>query len=262
MSEPQRHFTAIRLGLPEWALAQRLGLATPLPAKAALPDEVLARLSKHSGAGRRGWLCFRSILVLYGMDDAQERELLRSLQAEDGAWTPYYERVDSNEDWNDPEPVFNALARHLHLQWLAGQVNDQLDEADVLLEQLRRGRLHYRSRRLRRLVARVLRLEHGLTTIASLSAHTTARHRATEQIWAQHFELDSRQAAVSEKLATLNAIVRSYMALGDAGNERRLIGFEVILLALFPLFALGNVAHWNWMDVTAQWLNDLLRLFQ
>ncbi len=261
MSEPRRHLTAIRIGLPEQVLAQRLGLATPLPVKATLRDEVLERLSKHTGVGRRGWLCFRAVLVLYGMEDGQERELLRSLQVEGGTWTPYYERVEE-EPWDNPEPVGNALAKHLQLQWLDGQADALLDEADVLLEQLRRGRLHYRSRRLRRLVARVLRMEHGLTTIASLPGHTTALHRAEEQRWSQRFELDSRLAAVSEKLATLNAIIRSYMALGDTGNERRLIGFEVILLAIFPLFALVNVAHWNWMDMAAQWFNDLLRLFR
>lgn len=239
MNRRTQRLLAIRLEEPAETLPARLGLSSDHGTRAELAAEVLERLSKRAGEGRRGWLYFGCVLALAGMEDAEEREFLLELQANTTTLTsPYFEQTALEGD-ADPEPAADAVAQSLQLQWVDRQVTALLDDADALLEQLRRGRLRYRSRRLRALVARTLRMEHALAAVGLPGRTTTLAQREEYDRWAGRYELDSRQNAATSKLAALNEIVRAYMRIGDGAAEHRLLRFEIALLALFPLVELG-----------------------
>ena len=118
-----------------------------------------------------------------------------------------------------------------------------LDEADVFIGYLKRGRLRANTKKVISTIAECTRFKYNtLESVRLLDRppefDNTIRARKIFDMFSEYYELTERYDILSNRISVLDSITEEYFSLRSNQSERRLILFEVFLLLLFPLMRL------------------------
>lgn len=134
-----------------------------------------------------------------------------------------------------------VLAKSSALSRQEANVDLLLDEAESFIDKLQTAAFNSGTRKFSRTMARIIRFEHESVAAIKLferpaeAAGSLALREAYDKL-SVRFELEDRYDVLEKKILELRSIVRSYAGLRNNSREKRLLFFEIFLLALFPLF--------------------------
>ncbi len=133
-----------------------------------------------------------------------------------------------------------VLAKSTALEKIEADLDKLLDEAEAYLSKLQKGRLKATSGRFASVAANLLRYEYEMSANIRIfdrphCSDCDFMYRTIYDEFSTYYELADRLEVLERKSGELRNIVRSYANISYSRQERRLILFEVFLLALFPL---------------------------
>lgn len=164
--------------------------------------------------------------------------------SEDGyikLWSESEEKFKYNEIIIDI--TANILAKSTELNKIEAELSTVLDEADVFIGYLKRGRLRANTKKVISTIAECTRFKYNtLESVRLLDRppefDNTIRARKIFDMFSEYYELTERYDILSNRISVLDSITEEYFSLRSNQSERRLILFEVFLLLLFPLMRL------------------------
>ncbi len=138
------------------------------------------------------------------------------------------------------EIVAVILAKSTALSKEESDINQLLDKADSHISKYQKGILSRGTRSFALTMAQIIKFEHRSTVEIRIFDRPTAagsiQLREAYDKLSVRFELDDRYSVLESKVAELRNITHTYSTLKYRLHENRLIGFEIFLLILFPLF--------------------------
>ena len=142
--------------------------------------------------------------------------------------------------------IAEILAKSTALKRTEYDLDILLDEAEIFINRLQAGRLKANSKAFAAICAKLLRIEYEITAGIGIFDRPECHGRSKAQInvydiLAEYYELASRLKILERKAGELRNIVGSYSGISYNRQERRLILFEVFLLALFPVSYLKDI---------------------
>ena len=137
----------------------------------------------------------------------------------------------------DESAAADVLARSVELEKMEEELSAVLDEAERFLHLLGRGLLRADLRRVSAMLSKSIGFKIRSAEGLSLLNRPREERAAYDRI-AQMYELDARYAVLADKLELLDRIMGKYAEYGGRQAERRLVLFEILLLASFPLMHL------------------------
>lgn len=154
--------------------------------------------------------------------------------------------------WKDSKSAFPAtdelsniiaiiLAKSTALSKEEAEIGKLLDEADIYISRFQKGILHNDTRGFASAMAHIIKFEQqsaaGIRIFdrPAAAAGNLLLRNAYDQLSA-YYELEDRYEVLENKATELRNIVRTYSTLRYRRQENRLVGFEIFLLLLFPLF--------------------------
>lgn len=139
--------------------------------------------------------------------------------------------------------VANIIAKSTELNKIEAELKVVLDEADLFIGYLKKGRLRANTKKVVSTIAECIRFKYN--TIESVRLldrppefNNTIRTRKIFDIFSDYYELTDRYDVLSNRTNVLDSITEEYFDFRSNQSERRLILFEVLLLLLFPLMHL------------------------
>lgn len=151
--------------------------------------------------------------------------------------------LQAEEDQADTSLSYIAavvLAKSSALSRQEATVNLLLDEAESFIDKLQTAAFGSRTQKFSKTIAHIIRFEHESTAAIKLferppEANRSLALREAYDKLSERFELEDRYDVLEKKIFELRGIVRSYAGLRNNSQEKRLLFFEIFLLALFPL---------------------------
>lgn len=136
--------------------------------------------------------------------------------------------------------VSMVLAKSTALSQIEVEADNLLNEAEKFIGYLKKGWLRANTRKSAATIARILRFEYeSITNIRIFDRFFDSKAGvASKEIYdhmAEHYELHDRFKVIKSKTNDLKRIVNNYSTLSYNDTERRLLIFEIFLLALFPI---------------------------
>jgi len=153
--------------------------------------------------------------------------------------------------WDGDEVIFDyhqqvddiaaaVLAKSTELYKIETELSAVLDEAGKFISQLNKGFLWANTKKVSSTLAKSIRLKYRSIESVRLLDRPSEFSRTLElrQIFdrmSEYFELNERYAVISNQWEILDSITGDYLNFGTKQSERRLLLFEILLLASFPL---------------------------
>lgn len=142
--------------------------------------------------------------------------------------------------------ISSILAKSAALGKIEADVDWILDEAEKFINNLQKGRLSMKKRKYAAVLTKILRFEYDIINSVRIFDRPSYadNHLHSRDIFdslAGYYELHDRFDIVESKMDDLRRITSAYSGLSRSRQEKRLLAFEVFLLALFPL---SHLVHW------------------
>lgn len=267
------HFNCFKIAprLPLATVASYFGLNTPLPWEnhLVLKGSRLETILKYQNTSKQVYLFDFGCLTFVNFDAQEIRVFLDYLRSITGkvdnnlfasfheGHTLYIGEKKLCKLWKDAEEavaydesilsiVAMILAKSVALSKIEKDVAELLDQAEGLLLSLQKGKLPPGARKFSKVIGSMLRFQYD--TIYSVkifdrpaSIDCRVWSRDIYDSLAGYYELYDRFDIVNSKMDDLKTITSSYSMLTHNHNERRLLLFEIFLLALFPLFHIADI---------------------
>lgn len=153
--------------------------------------------------------------------------------------------------WEDSEEIYDynelvvdiaatVLAKSTELDKIETELNKVLDESEKLIDYLNMGRLRANSKKVISIIAQCTRFKYR--TIESVRLldrppefDKTIEVRRVFDTMSNFYELDDRYLDILNRMEVLDSITEEYFSFKHNQSERRLLIFEILLLAVFPL---------------------------
>ncbi|WMJ78846.1 MULTISPECIES: RMD1 family protein [unclassified Sedimentibacter] len=136
--------------------------------------------------------------------------------------------------------ISTVQAKSTEIHKIEAELNKVLDDAEKLINYLNKGRLIANSRNVISTIAQCTRFKYR--TIESVRLldrppefSKTIETRNLFNIVSKSFELDDRYLDMLNRMEVLDSITEEYFNFKHNQSEKRLLIFEIILLALFPI---------------------------
>ncbi|SHI22307.1 RMD1 family protein [Desulfosporosinus lacus] len=160
------------------------------------------------------------------------REAYVNLWEGDEVKFPYQQYVD--------DIAATVLAKSTELYKIETELSEVLDEAGTFIMQLNKGHLSANSKKVASTLAKSIRFKYrSIESIRLLDRPSefkkTIESRQIFDKLSEYFELNERYTALSNQMDILDSITGDYLSFGSKQSERRLLLFEILLLASFPL---------------------------
>lgn len=152
---------------------------------------------------------------------------------------------------SDPIPYENyiipiiseILAQSVALDRIEKVLSTLLDEAELMLQHLHKGRLKGRSRKIARITTRIIKFQYDSIKsihIFDRQKFSTASLKPKEvhDELSEFYELHDRFHIIETKSTELLNIYSTYSELSDKKIEYRLYILQAVLLSMFPLYSL------------------------
>lgn len=223
----------------------------------------LNEVLKHRTASKKAFLFNFGSIVLLNFNSEELLTFLEFMQSLDcsvdySLFAKYHERhiaavypdntirlwQDSSLKYEYTDDVITlmaaVLAKSTALEKIESDLDKLLDEAEGYINKLQKGRLKANSGGFAATAAKLLRYEYVISAGIRIfdRPHCSNRDFSYRQIYdkfSKYYELQDRLEVLQKKTDELGNIVRSYSNISYSRQERRLVLFEVFLLALFPL---------------------------
>ena len=132
------------------------------------------------------------------------------------------------------------LAKSTALSQIEADTANLLNEAEGFISYLQKGKLRANTKRFASAFSKVLRFEfQSINSIGILDRLVEGNENTMQKeiydLLAEYYELNDRYQIIQSKIYELKDIVNYYSTLSYNNNEKRLLIFEIFLLALFPL---------------------------
>ena len=133
-----------------------------------------------------------------------------------------------------------VLAKSTELYKIETELSEVLDEAGTFIIQLNKGYLWANTKKVAATLAKNIRFKYrSIESVRLLGRPSefkmTIESRQIFDKMSQYFELDERYAVLSNQMDIFDSIMGVYLSFGSKQSERRLLVFEILLLASFPL---------------------------
>ncbi|TGE31756.1 RMD1 family protein [Desulfosporosinus sp. Sb-LF] len=133
-----------------------------------------------------------------------------------------------------------VLAKSTELYKIETELSEVLDEAGTFIHQLNKGYLRANSKKVASTLAKSIRFRYRSIESVRLLDRPSEFKRTLEsrQLFdkmSEYFELNERYAVLSNQMDVLDSITGEYLSFRSKQSERRLLLFEILLLASFPL---------------------------
>ncbi|MDQ7095395.1 RMD1 family protein [Desulfosporosinus sp. PR] len=148
---------------------------------------------------------------------------------------PYRQHVD--------DIAATILAKSTELYKIETELSEVLDEAGTFIIRLNKGYLRANSKKVAATLAQSIRFKYrSLESVRLLGRPSefkkTIESRQIFDKMSEYFELKERYAVLLNQMDILDSITGEYLSFGSKQSERRLLLFEILLLASFPLLHL------------------------
>lgn len=133
-----------------------------------------------------------------------------------------------------------VLAKSTELSKIEAELNYVLDESENLINYLNIGRLRANSKKVISIIAQCTRFKYRTIESVRLLDRPPEFDKSieTRKIFSEIsdiYELDDRYLDVLNRTDVLDSITEEYFSFKHNQSERRLLIFEIMLLAIFPL---------------------------
>lgn len=132
-----------------------------------------------------------------------------------------------------------VLARSTELYKIETELSEVLDEAGTFISKLNKGYLRANSKKVASTLAKSIRFRYrSIESVKLLDRPLEFKNLESRQIFDKmsgYFELNERYAVISNQMDILDSVMREYLSFGSKQSENRLLLFEILLLASFPL---------------------------
>jgi len=153
--------------------------------------------------------------------------------------------------WEDDEAKFDyqqyvddiaaaVLAKSTELYKIETELSEVLDEAGMFISQLNKGCLWASTKKVASTLAKSIRFKYRSIESVRLLGRPSEFKKTIEsrQIFdklSEYFELNERYVVLSNQMDILDSVTGAYLRFGSKQSESRLLLFEILLLASFPL---------------------------
>lgn len=153
--------------------------------------------------------------------------------------------------WEDSEEMYSfndtlidiaatVLAKSTELYKIETELNSVLDESEQLINYLNIGRLRANSKKVISIIAQCTRFKYrSIESVRLLDrppeVDKTIETRKIFDDFSTFFELNDRYTTMQSRTDVLDSITAEYFEYKSSQSERRLLMFEILLLAIFPL---------------------------
>lgn len=139
-----------------------------------------------------------------------------------------------------PEIAAAVLAKSTELDNIETELSEVLDEAGHFIVQLNTGYLRANTKKVAATLAKSIRFKYrSLESVRLLDRPSefsrTIESRLIFDKISEYFEVNKRYALLSNQMDILDSITGEYFSFRTKQSERRLLLFEILLLASFPL---------------------------
>lgn len=170
----------------------------------------------------------------------------------------YYESHDifitnqgSIKLWNESDSQYNysaeiidavatILAKSVELNKIENELSQLMDDADIFIANLKIGRYRANNKKIISTVLECNRFK--INTIESVRLldrppefSKTIELREVYDVFSDYFELNDRYLNLSNRINVLDSILEEYFDFRNNESQHRLLLFEIMLLAIFPL---------------------------
>jgi uncharacterized Rmd1/YagE family protein len=217
-----------------------------------LDETIISTLLRYEVKGACVLLYKMGAIVLVGLDENQEQDLLSKLEL--FLQIDYLKRMHlfNDYDYCKPYEVYTkaeAMARSIRLKWLEMQVDDLMEQAEPLLIKIGKGSKRGYTPKFRQLVAKAERFE--LESIGILAMLGRPYQGVSKEIYEKYigeYDIKERLTVINEKLSMLQGITSAHELFGRFIGWQRLLIIEAILLVCFPipgLMSLNLIDMWQ-----------------
>ena len=151
---------------------------------------------------------------------------------------------ESEEEFKYSEKISDVvaavLAKSTELYKIETELNLVLNEADVFIGYLKKGRLRANTKKIASTIAKCTRFKYN--TIDSvklldrpLEFNKTIKSRNIFDLFSDYFELTERYDNLSKRIHVLDSITEEYFDFRSTRSARRLLLLEILLLCIFPI---------------------------
>jgi uncharacterized Rmd1/YagE family protein len=153
--------------------------------------------------------------------------------------------------WGDAEIKFRyhhyvediasaILAKSTELYKIETELSEVFDETGNFIQQLNHGNLRANTKKVASTIAKSIRFKYRSIESLRLLDRPSEFNRSIESreifdTMSEYFELDERYTIISNQMKIVDAITGEYFSFRNKMFERRLLLFEIFLLASFPL---------------------------
>lgn len=133
-----------------------------------------------------------------------------------------------------------VLAKSTELSAIETELSEVLDDADYFINQLKRGYLKANTHKVISTIVKNIRFKYrSLESVRLLDRpsefNRTFGARQMYDALSKHYELDERYEVIFNQMEVLDSITGEYFSFRSKRSEKRLLIFEIVLLALFPI---------------------------
>lgn len=139
--------------------------------------------------------------------------------------------------------VATVLAKSVELNKIEIELNNVLDESEQLIDYLNKGRLRANSQKVISIIAKCTRFKYRSIESVRLLDRPPEFNMSMElrKIFddvSNFYELNDRYITILSRTDVLDSITKEYFEYKSSQAETRLLMFEILLLAMFPLMYL------------------------
>jgi len=133
-----------------------------------------------------------------------------------------------------------VLAKSTELYNVETELSEVFDETGKFLKQLNHGYLRANTKKVTSTIAKSIRFKYRSIESLRLLDRPSEFNRTIESrelfnTMSEYFELDERYTVLSNQMKIVDSITGEYFSFRNKRSERRLLLFEILLLASFPL---------------------------
>lgn len=161
---------------------------------------------------------------------------------DDEGFVRLWEGAEEKYPYNDIllNIIATVLAKSTELDKIETELNSVLDESELLINYLNTGRLRANTKKVVSIIAKCTRFKYRTIESVKLLDRPYEFDRLMEnrKIFddlSTYYELNDRYENISSRTHVLDSITQEYFTYKSNQSERRLLVFEIFLLALFPL---------------------------
>jgi uncharacterized Rmd1/YagE family protein len=216
-----------------------------------LDEQVISRLLKYTVEDAKVLLYKIGSLILIGLDENQERDILHKLEL--FLQIDYLKEMTVFNEYDyclsaEATTKAEAMARSIRLKWIELQVDDLVEEAEPLLQKIRKGNSRGFTKKFCIFIAKIQRFQ--IETVGILAVIGRIDHGTSKEMYGMYLEeynIKDRLSVVNQKLKMLQGITEAHELFGRFVGWQRLLILEAVLLVCFPIPGLLS------LDIQALW---------